>query len=207
MKSNLDDASATALLARQAALQASAANVLSSLGLVRVLAPLGQPMVVGSVMTGLMVWPDIDLNVLCPEPDPVRIWTAIRPLVSHPWVKKLRWTNERGASNRTGQPQDDGYYLGIHAHTEGTNAGEQWNLDCWFLPSDAPRPEIELMNRLQRDLTEETLLAILWIKDVWHRLPAYRDTVISVDIYEAVLDHDVRTPDAFAQWLKVWRGP
>lgn len=206
MTTSLDDASATALLARQTALQSAADQVLSSLDLARMLTPVGQPMVVGSVVTGLMVWPDIDLNVLSTEPNPDRIWAAIRPLASHPWVKKLRWTNERGPFNSSGQLQDDGYYLGIHVRPDGTNAGEYWNLDCWFLPSAPPRPEIELMNRMHQEMTPEMRLAILCFKDTWCHEPAYRHAVHSIDIYKAVLDYGVRTPDSFAEWLKARRG-
>jgi hypothetical protein len=54
---------------------------------------------------------------------------------------------------------------------------------------------------LQRELTEETRLAILWIKDSWHRLPAYPYRVGGYEIYEAVLTAGVRTPDEFDAYL------
>jgi hypothetical protein len=54
---------------------------------------------------------------------------------------------------------------------------------------------------MRRRLTDETRLAILWIKDAWHRLPSYRTSVLSIDIYDAVLEHGVRTPGAFARYL------
>lgn len=50
-------------------------------------------------------------------------------------------------------------------------------------------------------LTPETRLAILWIKDVWHRRPEYRTSVTSMYLYTAVLDHGVRDPDGFGAWL------
>ena len=40
---------------------------------------------------------------------------------------------------------------------------------------------------------------------VWHRLPAYRHRVLSVDIYDAVLEQGVRTPAEFDVYL-VARG-
>jgi hypothetical protein len=42
---------------------------------------------------------------------------------------------------------------------------------------------------------------VLRIKDVWHRRPEYPDVVGGTDIYAAVLDDGVRTPDEFAAWL------
>lgn len=58
-----------------------------------------------------------------------------------------------------------------------------------------------LLERCARELTPETRLAILRIKDIWHRHPTYRHTVLGVDVYTAVLNHGVRSPDAFAAYL------
>jgi hypothetical protein len=41
-------------------------------------------------------------------------------------------------------------------------------------------------------------LAILTIKDVWHRLPVYPYEVEGIEIYDVVLEHGERTPDDFA---------
>lgn len=191
-----------ALLARQATLQARAGEVITDLDLMRVLGAIGEVMLVGSVRTGLMTWPDIDVNVLCRVPDPDAIWAGMRPLASHPRVRKLRWSNESDGFSTHADPGDHGYYVGIHYYADGSRSGEMWKIDCWFLRDDPPRPEVALIDRLQRDLTDETRLAILRIKDAWWNRPAYRDTVLSVDIYEAVLDHGVRTPEEFDAWLR-----
>ena len=59
------------------------------------------------------------------------------------------------------------------------------------------------MDRLQQELTEETRLAVLSIKDVWSRHPDYLShKVCSNDIYNAVLDSNIRSPDEFATWLR-----
>jgi hypothetical protein len=57
------------------------------------------------------------------------------------------------------------------------------------------------LDDLRGRLTDETRLAILWIKDVWHRLPAYPEAVSRVDVH-AVLAHGVRTPEEFAASLR-----
>lgn len=204
MSRELDPGAANDLLARQAALQRQAGEVLADLDLVNLLTIVGQPMLVGSAMTGLMVWQDIDVIVLCPRLDPGRIWDAVRPLTSHPCVKKLRWSNVRGPFNLTGRPEIEGYYFCVHYHQK---AMAEWKIDCWFFPNpDHPRPELELMDRLSQDLTEESRLAILRIKDAWYGHPDYRHAVCSVDIYTAVLDHGIRTPGQFAEWLRTQRG-
>ena len=41
-----------------------------------------------------------------------------------------------------------------------------------------------------------------WIKDIWHRQPDYRDTVVGMDIYRAVLEWGVQTPAEFERYLQ-----
>jgi hypothetical protein len=54
---------------------------------------------------------------------------------------------------------------------------------------------------LHGKLTAEQRQAILWIKDVWHRRVEYPGSISGLDIYQAVLEHDVRTPAEFQWWL------
>ena len=60
----------------------------------------------------------------------------------------------------------------------------------------------ELLAELELILTPETRLAILWIKDLWHRLPVYPYTVGGFEVYDAVLNHGVRTPVDFDYFLR-----
>ena len=55
---------------------------------------------------------------------------------------------------------------------------------------------------MRETLTDEQRMAILRIKDVWHRRPEYPDEVSGFEIYTAVLDHDIRTPADFGAWLR-----
>ncbi|MDQ4043848.1 MAG: hypothetical protein M3173_00150 [Chloroflexota bacterium] len=197
-----DRETAARLLENQNRLQQEADSVLADLDLLPLLETIGQTQLVGSAVTGLMAWRDIDVSVICDPLDPQRIWSALRPLAAHPGVKKLRWSNESDRFNPTGLPQDEGFYLGIHYRRDGTNTGPLWKLDCWFLTPAAPRLDLALIDRLASSLDEETRLAVLWIKSSWAVRPEYRNGVYSVDIYEAVLDHGVRSPGAFAAWLE-----
>ena len=83
-----------------------------------------------------------------------------------------------------------------------TAEGDEWKIDLSLWLSDAPRPHLAQLADLRRRLTDETRLAILWIKDVWHHLPSYPDEVSGVDVYDAVLAHGVRTPEEFAAYLR-----
>ena len=190
----LEPSYATELLQRQEALQAEAHTVLAGLDLMALLACAGQPVLVGSTALGLMTWRDIDVEVYCNRWSADHAFETMRPLASHARVKKLRYSNESGPLRSAGLP--DGYYWGVRYYTE---AGDEWKIDVWFLPDDAPRPGIT--HAIPERLTPERRLAILWIKDVWHRLPVYRHGVLSVDIYDAVLEHGVRTPAEFDAYL------
>jgi hypothetical protein len=44
-------------------------------------------------------------------------------------------------------------------------------------------------------------LAVLRLKDFWQRLPVYPDIVGAWEIYDAVLNHDVRTLDELDAFL------
>lgn len=196
----LPPVAATSLLRRQDALQSEARRVLDDLDLMAALIAAGQPVQIGSSVLGLMVWRDIDIHVYCDQVSADLAFETMRPLVSHPRITKLRYANWSGPLATNTLP--DGYYWGARYRSD---AGDEWKIDVWFLLEDAPRPEHAYAERIKAQLTPEARLAILWIKDLWHRLPSYRDTVVSLDIYDAVLNHGVRTPAAFEAYL-VARG-
>jgi len=80
----------------------------------------------------------------------------------------------------------------------------EWKLDISFWLGEGMRSE-PLHEAIEQQMTPETRLTILRIKDVWYQLPTYRVKVTSTDIYDAVLHHGVRTLTEFDQYL-VARG-
>ena len=185
------------LLRRQHALQTEARMVLEDLELIKLLSQLGNPVQLGSSALGLMVWPDIDMTVSCPGLTIDRALETMRPVYTHPKVKRVRYLNEVGRFNPTGLELHDRYYFGVYYHA---SSGTEWKVDIsfWLSVGEHPEPVHEV---IARQLTEETRLSILWIKDVWYRLPTYRNQVYSVDIYDAVLAHGIRTPTEFDVYL------
>ena len=182
---------------RQNTLQAEAKMVLDDLKLIKLLSTLGSPILLGSSALGLMVWPDIDTAVSSPGLTIDQVMETMRPVYVHPRIKRVRYANEVGRFNPTGLALDDRYYFGVYYHA---STGTEWKVDISFWSSVEEHPE-PFHEALARQLTGETRLAILWIKDVWYRLPTYRDQVYSVDIYDAVLTHGVRTPAEFDEYL------
>ena len=189
---------AAALLARQSALQSAASAVLADLDLLGTLGRVGRPIVVGSVALGLMVWRDIDLTTICPVLDPDQLFVLVRPLASHPRIARLECRIEIGPYNRD-PALPDGLYWGLHYRADDRAT---WQLDLWFLREGTRQGDLDHLETLPARLTPETRLAILWIKGLWAQLPAYRTQVRSVDIYDAVLDHGVRTPNEFRAFLE-----
>lgn len=82
-----------------------------------------------------------------------------------------------------------------------TEAGHEWKIDLSFWLSEKPRTQLAHLAYLSERLTEETRLAILWIKDIWQHFPSYPYQVGGTDIYDAVLEHGVRTPAQFKVYL------
>ncbi len=185
------------LLQRQQQLQDESQRVLEELNLSVLLSEGGIVKQVGSSVLGLMVWRDIDLAVSSPGLGIARAWETLRPLYTHPRVRQIRYLNESGSYNSTGLQINERYYFGVYYDT---NASNEWKIDVsfWLMQGIHPEPVHDAM---AQQLTPETRLAILWIKDVWYQLPIYRNEVYSTDIYDAVLQHGVRTPGEFDEYL------
>lgn len=195
----LDPAYADALLARQGALQAEAPIVIAELDLPARLARAGRVEQVGSSVSGLMVWRDLDFNIIAPALTRDRLVETIHPLCTNPRVFDLHFQDETGTRNFSGDPHDDRYYVVLRYQA---SSGAEWKIDLSFWLADEPRGQLAHLAYLKERLTPETRLAILALKDLWHRLPAYPYTVGGYDIYDAVLEHGVRTPDDLDAYLR-----
>jgi hypothetical protein len=190
---------AARLLERQDSLQAEANQLVESLDLPAVLGRAGRFERLGSSVSGLMAWRDLDLGVSCGALRPERAWETMAPLAVHPRTTRLSYRNEIGP---LGPPELGGYgryYFVAHHQTE---AGCEWKIDVSLWSPESPPGPLAHAEELRRRLTPETRLTILWIKDAWCRLPSYPDVVSGMDVYEAVLEHDVRTPEQFGRYLR-----
>jgi hypothetical protein len=194
----LDKAYVEQLLRRQDALQAEASRLIADLDLMSLLARAGSAEQVGSFVSGLMVWRDIDIGAVSPGLSVDRAWDVMRPIVARPAVTRVSYANESGHLNTSGRPYDDRHYFVIHYETA---AHDDWKIDITFWLTDGPREQRARALAMRR-LPRETRICILWLKDVWHRLPAYPYEVGGTDVYDAVLEHDVRTPGEFDAYLR-----
>ncbi len=199
-RDQIDPATAAELLRRAGELTAGAAEVVANLKIGEMVRDLGELAQLGSSVTGLMTWRDIDFTVFSPGATPEHVWAALHPLLIDPRLVQLTFRNDSGARTPAGNPSDARYYLVLQIETAPETV---WKIDISVWLAESKDHQVAETAALRRRLAPETRLAILWIKDIWHRKPEYPLQVSGIDIYHAVLDHGVRTPNEFAAWLSV----
>ena len=194
----MSPASDEELLARQSALQAEARQVLAELDLAAVVADIGPLLLAGSFVSGLMCWRDLDVMVLAGDDfSPQDVLRLLTRIVARAGVTALEYRDERGPRCVTGQVRDERYHVPITVN----QAGRAWRIDLTLWLHDPHLNVTRWHEELRETITAEQRRAVLRIKDVWHRRPAYPDQVGGLDIYTAVIDDGVRTPRQFAAWL------
>jgi hypothetical protein len=193
-----DSARDQELLARQAVLQAEATRVLAELDLANRFADVGPVLVVGSYLSGLMCWRDLDVCLLAGEAySPSDVLELLKRVVELPGFAGFTYRDERGQRCPTGEARDERYHVPFDLDTRQG----RWRIDLSVWLRDLHRHVADWHLRTRDTITGDQRLAVLRIKDVWHRLPSYPDEVGGWEIYTAVLQDGVRTPEQFAHWL------
>ncbi len=186
------------LLARQDALQAEGAEVLAELEAAWASFDLGTLLPTGSYVSGLMSWRDLDVMVCAGASfTPSDVVALLGRIVLIPGVVGFTYADERGPRAPTPAVRDERYHVPI-----SLQRGEAtWTIDLTIWLHDLHRNVTEWHEALRSRITPAQRLAVLRIKDEWHRLPTYPYEVGGQQIYEAVLDHGVESGDEFALWL------
>jgi hypothetical protein len=155
-------------------------------------------LVVGSYLSGLMCWRDLDVCLLAgAECSPSDVLELLKRVVELPGFVGLTYRDERGKRCPTGEARDERYHVPFDL-----DAGQgRWRIDLSVWLRDLHGHVADWHLRLRDTITDEQRLAVLRIKDVWHRLPSYPDEVSGWEIYTAVLRDGVRAPEQFARWL------
>ena len=186
------------LLARQSALQAEARQLLAELDLAALVAEIGPLLLAGSFVSGLMCWPEVDVMVLAgPDFSPQDVLALLQRIVGLPGVTALEYHDERGPRCVTGQVRNERYHVGITVD----RPARPWHIDLTLWLHDPHINVTRWHEDLRERITGEQRRAVLRIKDVWHRRPSYPERVGGLEIYTAVMDDAVRTPEEFAAWL------
>lgn len=184
------------LLARAAARRRTALQILSDLSLVKRWAPYGRAVLVGAVAYGLVVSPDIDLEVYCPELRIEHGFAVLEACALHARVTHARFANHL-------RDRDRALYWQLRYQHEDKSV---WTIDMWSAAADYALPRAEhLVEPLRAALCPETRAAILRLKE--HRTHDAALECPSIDLYRAVLDDGVRTVEELRRWLdENWTG-
>jgi hypothetical protein len=177
------------ILERAARRRQQALVVLGKLGLMERWSSFGQPRIVGAVRYGLVVALDIDIAIYAEYPQISHGFQVVSAVVELPGVWKVRYSNELTRP-------DEGLYWQIRYQAEDGNV---WKVDNWLLSKNHPQADRDdqFASTMERALTPEKRRAILTIKEAL----SGQDGVRGIDIYQAVLDGGVHTPQGFQDWL------
>jgi hypothetical protein len=186
------------LLSHQTALQVEAAELLAVMSRIDVLPDLGPLLVTGSYVSGLMCWPDLDVGALVgPEFAPADVMDVVARVVGSVEVSEFVYRDERGTRSPTGERRDERFHVPMQVVWNT----HEWRFDLSLWLHDDHADVAHWHRQLGKRITPEQRAAVLRIKKVWCRRPEYPDDVSGLEIYNAVLDDNVRTPDGFAAWL------
>jgi len=151
---------------------------------------------VGSYIMRTMTWRDLDFERADDQPDWRWHWALGLKLAQTGWAWRLRCLDAYREPSGT----EKGLYWGIWVTNPA--GGDTWKIDLW-----TARPEEFELGSPKRSLwmsrlTEDSRYHVLAIKEAVCDLPEFRNNLLSVHVYEAVLEHDVRSIDEFWEWWK-----
>lgn len=185
----------------QSQLQLEADEVVRMLGLNALLGKIGRPIRVGSSAMGLMVRRDIDITVVCNRlnGDTLSAFSAVAAqMISRTdCVMAVRFRNDTGQWNMEPEKYPDGHYLWLSVRAPD---GNTWTLDIWVVDEPERQPDIRHLTTLLPRLSDADREAILGIKLVLAAACQSTVKIPSALVYEAVMDHGVRTYQDFEQW-------
>jgi hypothetical protein len=181
------------LVARAEALQAEALDVLRLLDLEVAFPTFGPPQLVGSALSGLMSYRDLDLTFTAPAATASEVLEGLARIATHPGLLAADFTDERADRRPTPRITDERFYAVLRY--EGP--GGLWKVDLTIWLHAIERPHVAEAERL-RAATPDQKLAILRLKNTH---PDYPTKLAGTDIYTAVLDHNVRTVSELQEHL------
>src|SRR4051794_38263114 len=99
------------LTARAAALQREGLALIDALDLPAAFPEFGPVQAIGSVVSGLMAWPDLDLMFTAPVATGESVVAGIRRLVTRPGFVAFDYRDERAERRPSPQLRDERYYV------------------------------------------------------------------------------------------------
>ncbi len=179
------------LLAASQVIKAEADVLLYERGLMDVLSKYGTVVPTGSYYMDLMTWRDLDLYLDMAAFDKGRMYELVHELSV---MLQPFWLE---AKSMLENPEPDfprGYFIGVEGRLLGPDV---WNIDIIAMSAaDIARSQAEVDER-QRAIPPDLAPLVLELKN----LPGHLDTFQSIDVYNGVIHHGVRSVDEFQRWL------
>lgn len=151
----------------------------------------------GSYVMRTMTWRDLDFERTDTQPDWKQHWELGVKLAQTGWVWRFTCVDAYHDPRGMG---DEGLYWGLRV----TNplGGDIWKIDLWTARSEEFERGSPKRALWESKLNEDNRYQVLAIKEAVCNLPDYRKNLLSVHIYEAVLEYDIRSIDEFWDWWK-----
>jgi hypothetical protein len=168
-----------------------AQHILAQLHLVERWSAFGDPVLVGAVAYGLVVAPDIDVEIFCDEPKIEDGFEVLGACALCPRVRKARF------ANKLDEPDMGLYWQLRYLHENG----QEWKVDMWSMRRDHPGPlSAALVEPMKQALIDETRQTILELKEQILLDPTLQCG--SIHVYRAVLDDGIRNVEQLKNWLE-----
>jgi hypothetical protein len=182
---------ANQVLIRAAERRQRAFVVIEDLKLVERWSHVGRVVLVGGVAYDLVVSLDIDFEVFTSGiPKITDGFRVLAELAEHPQVTKAHFSNDLSAP-------DQGLYWQLRYVDD---VDDEWRIDLWTLAEDHPGPlSAWMVEPMQRAVTDEVRERILVLKEA--RAEGRTRPVASIDLYRAVIQGGVRTPEELDRFL------
>ncbi len=193
------------LLKQQDLLQREAHKILTKLDLIKIISEFGKARIIGSLDLGLMVWRDIDIEVMVKNSSKEDLAKIVEKLSLETSCRVDFTILYNDLLIKPNQPK--GTYLGIKYYDhlpieeQSSKSEKIWKIDIWFLTEENIRGSINT-DRIKAGLTDENKMMILKVKNDFIHHPDYRKLSFSLDIYNCVLEKGVKNSEDFKKYLK-----
>lgn len=174
-------------------------NILYNLGLKVTLDKYGETFVTGSYYLDLMTWRDLDIYVINDDFNKSDLFDLGKEIVEKLNPYKMIFNNEC-IRQRSGLPK--GLYWGIYTIIDGN----EWKIDIWCVDSKQAKEFKKDIISMKEKINDERKDLILQIKSKICNHAEYRKGILSIDVYDAVINHNINTIDEFKIWAKKNKG-
>lgn len=165
-------------------------------GLLETLRRYGDVVPHGSYALDLMVWRDLDIYVCPPVLDLHGFFATGKALATLLSPHRMHFRDERDATDGT---LPAGLYWGIYLRDHPIGA---WKIDIWAVERDELTRLLRYQKQVAAKLNADNRRAILAIKSRVHSHPEYRRRFSARQVYDAVLEHGVRTVEEYATHMR-----